>query len=99
MGLALVEGMHSDLPVSRLGAKFAERCRNVWWTVYILDRTLCSAVGAPVGVQDDYIRQPLGSPRQSSQREATLIMHVKLYRVVSFILTGQSSTISACGNY
>lgn len=60
----------------------------MWWTVYILDRTLSSAVGAPVSVQDDHVRQPLGSPRSSSQRDATLIMHVKLCRVVSYILTG-----------
>ena len=86
--IALVEGLHADLPVSQLGEKFSERCRNVWWTVYILDRTLSSAVGAPVSVQDDHIRQPLPSPRQSSQRDATLIMHVKLCRVVSYILTG-----------
>ncbi|KAK5226801.1 hypothetical protein LTR72_002790 [Exophiala xenobiotica] len=85
--LVLVEGLHADLPVDQFGERFAERCRNVWWTVYILDRTLSSAVGAPVSVQDDHVRQPLGSPRSSSQRDATLIMHVKLCRVVSYILT------------
>jgi hypothetical protein len=93
--LVLVEGLHAEVPVAQFGEKFAERCKNVWWTVYILDRTLSSAVGAPVSVQDDHIRQPLGSPTNSSQRDATLIMHVKLCRVASYILTGSCDSLPA----
>lgn len=88
MRLALAEGMHTDLPVEQIGPKFAERCCNLWWTIYILDRTLSSAVGAPISVQDEHIKQPLASPKDSSLKDATLVLHVKLCRVVSSILNG-----------
>lgn len=94
MRLALVEGMHTDLPAAQIGHQWVERCRNLWWTVYILDRTLSSAVGAPLSVQDDHIKQPLGSPKHSSLKDATLVLHVKLCRVVSSVLNGTSSPIS-----
>ena len=92
MRLALLEGMHTDLPAAQIGVKFAERCRNLWWTIYILDRTLSSAVGAPVSVQDAHIRQPLGSPTDLSPRDAILVLHVKLCRVVSSVLNGKNKT-------
>lgn len=92
--MALVEGMHKDLPAAQIGHKFAERCRNLFWTVYILDRTLSSAVGAPISVQDDHIKQPLGSPEHSSLKDATLVLHVKLCRVVTSVLNGISFSIS-----
>ncbi|KIW80709.1 hypothetical protein Z517_07325 [Fonsecaea pedrosoi CBS 271.37] len=85
--IALVEGLHAELPPLQLGDRFTERCRNAWWTTYILDRTLSAAVGAPISAQDSHIQQSLPSPQQVSQRDATLVMHVKLCRMVSSILT------------
>ena len=81
--------MHTNIPVVLLGEKLTERCSNVWWTVYILDRTLSSAVGAPISVHDDDIKSKLAPPQQSSQRSATLILHVKLSRLISQILNGE----------
>lgn len=83
--------MHTDLPAAQIGVKFAERCRNLWWTIYILDRTLSSAVGAPVSVQDAQISQPLGSPTYLSPKDAILVLHVKLCRVVSSVLNGKTN--------
>lgn len=88
MRIALADGMHTRIPADLLGDKLAERCANIWWTAYVLDRTLSSAVGAPTSVHDEDIKAYLAPPQQSSQRYATLSLHVKLSRLISQILNG-----------
>lgn len=80
--------MHTRIPADLLGEKLAERCSNIWWTAYVLDRTLSSAVGAPTSVHDEDIKAYLAPPQQSSQRNATLSLHVRLSRLISQILNG-----------
>ncbi|PSK59178.1 hypothetical protein B9Z65_3502 [Elsinoe australis] len=78
--LALVEGNHTNLNGSQLEPQLAQRCTNNWWIMYILDRTLSSALGTPVSVHDDAIKNVL--PEDSS-----LVLNVKLSRMVSLILS------------
>jgi hypothetical protein len=90
--VAMVDGLHTRTPPNLFGEKLAERCTNIWWTIYILDRSLSSAVGAPTSVHDDDIRTYLAPPQQSSQRSATLSLNVKLSRLISQILNGKLET-------
>lgn len=89
--VCLVEGLHTNLPEMQIGETFAIRCNNVWWTTYILDRTLSATVGAPTSVNDEHISNVLPNPTESPTKLATLSLHVKLSRLISVILTGRIS--------
>ncbi|GKZ91399.1 hypothetical protein AnigIFM59636_003652 [Aspergillus niger] len=86
MRMALVEGFHRALPVNQLGRKLVERCSNIWWTVYILDRKFAALIGSPNSVRDDEITTLLWDPRTCSRNEATLSLHVKITQVITRVL-------------
>ncbi|THC96555.1 hypothetical protein EYZ11_003947 [Aspergillus tanneri] len=86
MRMCLVEGFHRALPVEQLGQKLVDRCSNIWWTVYILDRKFSSLQGSPNSVNDEDITTVLWDPRTSSHREAALSLHVKISQVITRVL-------------
>lgn len=42
-----------EVPVEIFGKEYSNRCNQVWWTVYILDRDFGSLMGAPTSISDD----------------------------------------------
>ncbi|KAH7075944.1 Zn(II)2Cys6 transcription factor [Paraphoma chrysanthemicola] len=85
MRIALAQGMHTDMPVADLGDATVQRCRKIWWTVYILDRQMTSLMGLPQNIRDDDITCRLPSFPSSAQRGAALDMQIKLARVYAEI--------------
>lgn len=88
--MSLVEGHHRALPVDQLGEKLVERCNNIWWTVYILDRKFSSLIGSPNSVHDEDITALLWDPKRCSQEAAALSLHVKISQVISRVLNSMS---------
>ena len=86
MRMALVEGHHRAPPVEQLGQKLVDRCQNIWWTVYILDRKFSSLIGSPNAVKDDEITTPLSDPKSCDQKEAALSLHVRITQVITRVL-------------
>ncbi|PWY87284.1 Zn(II)2Cys6 transcription factor [Aspergillus sclerotioniger CBS 115572] len=84
--IAQLEGLHTELPEEELGSATLDRCRNLWWTLYIMDRHFSSSLGIPMIVHDSDITALIESPTQSCQRNATLSLRVKLSRPLSTIL-------------
>lgn len=76
-------GMHTDMPVMDLGEDFVQRCRKVWWTIYVLDRQMTSLLGLPQSVRDEGFNCQLPSYSGSVQRTAAMNMQVKFARVVA----------------
>ncbi|KAH8433304.1 fungal specific transcription factor domain-containing protein [Aspergillus melleus] len=85
--IAQMDGLHTELPEDELGVETVARCRNLWWTLYVMDRHFSSSVGLPMTTQDDDITTVIDPPSTCSQRDATLSLHVKLSHLLSFILT------------
>lgn len=85
MRIALAQGMHTDMPVVDLGERFVQRCRRIWWTVYILDRQMTSLMGLPQSIRDENISCQLPVLPGSPQRTAALSMQIKLSRVLDEI--------------
>ncbi|OGM47217.1 Zn(II)2Cys6 transcription factor [Aspergillus bombycis] len=85
--IAQLEGLHTELPEDELGAATVTRCRNLWWTLYIMDRHLSSSLGLPMTTQDSDITTLIDSPSTCSQRDVTLSLQVRLSRLLSSILT------------
>ncbi|KAE8420921.1 Zn(II)2Cys6 transcription factor [Aspergillus pseudocaelatus] len=85
--IAQLEGLHTELPEEELGAATVTRCRNLWWTLYIMDRHLSSSLGLPMTTQDSDITTLIDPPSTCSQRDVTLSLQVRLSHLLSSILT------------
>lgn len=90
MRIALAEGMHTDMPIAELGEPFVQRCRKIWWSIYILDRQMSSQMGVPQSIGDDDITCQLTNFLDSTQRTAALKMQIKLARVYADIARSES---------
>ena len=89
--IALLDGLHTELPGNELGTQTVTRCRNLWWTLYVMDRHVSSSLGLPMTTQDSDITTELNPSRSRSRPDATLSLHVKLSYLFSTILTCKSS--------
>jgi hypothetical protein len=81
MRIALIQGMHTDMPVMSLGDAVVQRCRKVWWTIFILDRHMTSLMGLPQSIRDEDVHCQLPNYHNSPQRAAALNMQIKLAKV------------------
>lgn len=85
MRIALAEGMHTDMPIAELGEAFVQRCRKIWWSIYILDRQMTSQMGLPQSIRDEDISCRLTDFSKSAQRTAGLKMQIKLAQIYADI--------------
>ncbi|KAF9888460.1 hypothetical protein FE257_008567 [Aspergillus nanangensis] len=85
--MCIIEGLYREPPSDLFGVKFANQCRNIWWTAYILDRQLSAIVGAPVSIQDTEVTCSLPFSYDTSSAAPFLTMNAKLSRIVGNILS------------
>lgn len=83
----MMEGLHTQLPEEQLGKDTVDQCRNLWWTLYILDRRFSSGLGIPVIVHDNDIATLPTPLTSATQEDATLCLQVKLWQIMSHILS------------
>jgi proline utilization trans-activator len=83
--MAIFQSLHTEMPMQQLGSRYVERCRRIWWTVYILDRETTSLMGLPPTIHDDDVTCPLPDFSGATQRVTTLHMQVKLCRIIANI--------------
>lgn len=87
--IALEQGMHTNMQDEGLDQNYVQRCRKVWWTVYILDRQMSSLMGVPLAVRDEDISASLPTCSGTLQQALALELNVKLSRIISQILTSR----------
>ncbi|KAL2032161.1 hypothetical protein VTO58DRAFT_105333 [Aureobasidium pullulans] len=85
LGIALEHGMHTDMQSQHIPEHHVRRCRNIFWTVYILDRQLSSLMGLPTSIRDEDISAELPYDPLKSQKAMALDIQVKLSRVIAKI--------------
>ncbi|KAJ5337834.1 hypothetical protein N7452_004562 [Penicillium brevicompactum] len=95
--IAQLDGLHTELPEHELGVETVSRCRNLWWTLYVMDRHVSSSLGLPMTTQDSDITTTLNPAPAGSRPDATLSLHVKLSYLFSSILTCKMSLFYAYG--
>lgn len=86
--------MHTHLPEHELGSKMATHARDLWWTLYIMDRHFSSSVGLPMSVQDSDITTPVNPPGQGTAVDSARSLQVNLSHLMSVILTSKLSHTS-----
>ena len=79
--------MHTQLPEHELGPKMAAYARDLWWTLYSMDRHFSSSVGLPMSVQDSDITTPVNPPGTGSAVDTARSLQVNLSHLMSVILT------------
>ncbi|KAK7229301.1 hypothetical protein V2G26_001471 [Clonostachys chloroleuca] len=84
--IAQLEGLHTRLPESELGHETVERCRRLWWTLYIMDRHFSTSLGIPMSTTDSDISALINSSTTGSQEDTILNLQVKLSHLTSVIL-------------
>lgn len=86
-----MEGMHTQLPEEDLGAETVTRCRNLWWTLYIIDRQFSSSLGLPMITNDSDITI-LVNPGGSDSRELAFSLQVRLSQMLSYIFNSECTS-------
>lgn len=88
--------MHTNMQAQDMDKGHIQRCRNVWWTVYILDRNMSSTLGVPLAIRDEEISAALPTFSGSPQKGLALELNVKLSRIISQILNSKSKHLAIC---
>lgn len=70
-----------------MGIRFANQCRNIFWTTYTLDRQISALIGAPVSVQNNEVTCSLPAAYDSSEMARFMTLHVKLSQVFGDVLS------------
>ncbi|RMJ28715.1 hypothetical protein PHISP_00464 [Aspergillus sp. HF37] len=85
MRIALAQGMHTDMPAEHLGDALVQRCRRIWWTIYILDRQMTSLMGLPQSIRDNQVHHQLPSYPESPQKVVALRLQIKMCQIMEEI--------------
>ncbi|RSM07318.1 hypothetical protein CDV31_008683 [Fusarium ambrosium] len=85
ISMALQTGIHTEMKSQYLDEKYVQRCRLVWSTLYILERTMASLLGVPLMVAEEYISTPYPVCPRNKQRTATLEIQIKISKILSKI--------------
>ncbi|KAK6004810.1 hypothetical protein QM012_008672 [Aureobasidium pullulans] len=83
--IALDHGMHTSMESQHVPQALVQRCRKIWWTVYVLDRQLSSLMGVPSSIRDEDISAELPLYLESPYRATALDIQVKLSRAIAKI--------------
>lgn len=89
--------MHTDMDSEYLAAHVVDRSREVWWTVYILDRLMSSLLGAPLALADEDITARLPSFAGSTRKVSALNIQIKMSRATAAIQRSEASFLTTCG--
>ncbi|KAF9872457.1 hypothetical protein CkaCkLH20_09954 [Colletotrichum karsti] len=84
--IAEMEGLHTQLPEDEIGVDTVAWCRDLWWTLYIMDRHFSASVGLPMSVHDSEITTTIHPPDLCSPTDSIRSLQVKLSHLLSMIL-------------
>lgn len=86
--IAHMEGLHTQLPEQELGTATVTRCRNLWWSLYTMDRHVSSSLGLPMTTKDSDISTLINTPSMGFH-DITFSLQVRLSQMLSFILSSE----------
>ena len=90
--IAQMEGLHTQLPEDALGVEKVVYCRDLWWTLYIMDRHFSSTIGLPMSVNHSDITTPINPPTQGLPADSSRSLQVNLSHLLSVILTSKPTS-------
>ena len=91
---SLFRTVHTNMSNRNLADSMRERCREIWWTIYILDSHMSALMGVPQSLSEHDVTAQLPEFAAHTSKSLALGIHVKLARATSSIL--QSKSPSGC---
>ncbi|KAI0153863.1 hypothetical protein BJ166DRAFT_594992 [Pestalotiopsis sp. NC0098] len=82
---ALSRGMHTEMRSPILDEQYVERCRTVWWTIYVLERQITSLLGVPPGIAEESISTPFPALPGQPQKLIAMRIQVQLSQILAKI--------------
>lgn len=85
MRMALTYGLHRE---RSKGAQegHSGRCRSVWWTVYVLDRSFTSSMGVPTSLRDQDISITFPSHQNGNRKDMVLSFYARISRNLAQVI-------------
>lgn len=74
--------MYTEMHGICLDETYVQRCRLVWWTVYVLERRLSSLLGVPMGISEESISALFPSISMHIHGPYVLEMQVTLCQIL-----------------
>lgn len=68
-----------------LDEQYVERCRTVWWTIYVLERQITSLLGVPPGIAEESISTPFPALPGQPQKLIAMRIQVQLSQILAKI--------------
>jgi proline utilization trans-activator len=96
MRIAITEGLHTDMQNCQHSNTVLERCREIWWTIYLLDCHMSSLIGSPLALAEREISTRLPSFVSSPQKSIALGIHVKLASIIALTLGSKFGILMSC---
>ncbi|KAF9770937.1 hypothetical protein IL306_011408 [Fusarium sp. DS 682] len=81
----LEHGIHTEMQSDALDPAYVQRCRHMFWTLYILERQLISLLGLPLSIADETISARFPDFPGQPQKLEALKIHVDFCRVLAKI--------------
>jgi proline utilization trans-activator len=97
--IAITEGLHTDMQNCQHSNAVLERCREIWWTAYLLDCHMSSLIGSPLALAEREISTRLPSFASSPQKSLALGIHVKLASIIALTLGSKLNRPMLCINF
>ena len=86
-----MEGLHTNLSETHVGSDYARRGRQVWWTVYSLDRRFSTSLGLPNSLREEDITAPFPSTENMSLNAAGQALHISVCQLLGKIIRSKCS--------
>jgi hypothetical protein len=83
--------VHTNMSNRNLADPMRERCREIWWTIYILDSHMSALMGVPQSLSEHDVTAQLPEFAAHTSKSLALGIHVKLARATSSILQSELS--------
>lgn len=91
--MAQIEGLHTNTQADLLGDDYVRRGRQIWWTVYSLDRRIATAMGVPHSLLEEDITAPLPGSESTSINLLGQTLHIRICQLLGKVIR---STFLSC---
>ena len=81
--------VHTNMSNRNLAPNMREKCREIWWTIYILDSHMSALMGVPQSLSEHDVTAQLPEFAAHTSKSLALGIHVKLARATSSILQSE----------
>ncbi|KAF4781920.1 hypothetical protein HER10_EVM0005103 [Colletotrichum scovillei] len=85
LSTAFEHGLHTEMQSHHLNETYVQRCRLVWWTIYVLERQMSALMGVPMFISDECVCTPFPIFYEQAQRTSALHIQIKLAQVLGQI--------------